>query len=289
MIRRAFADLPDRQVHFRHGGGDGVPLVMLHASPGSSKQLEPLLAAMSMTRHVIAPDMPGNGDSTPLALPSPRIADYAAATLEFLDALALDEVDLYGSHTGGCVATELAILAPGRVRKVILDGAGIFSPAESAEYLANYAPAVTPDLTGAHLNWAFMFCRDQYQFWPWYRRNRENSRGAGLPAAATLHDWVLEVLKAIETYHLGYHAAFSYPLAERLMLVRRPLLAIADENDPLHANTETVPQRMPDAAFLTTSRSGVAGGLPTAVDAIAHFLDAPVTGADRARPEQDNS
>ena len=122
MIRRAFADLPDRQVHFRHGGGDGVPLVMLHASPGSSKQLEPLLAAMSMTRHVIAPDMPGNGDSTPLALPSPRIADYAAATLEFLDALALDEVDLYGSHTGGCVATELAILAPGRVRKVILDG-----------------------------------------------------------------------------------------------------------------------------------------------------------------------
>lgn len=271
MIRRAFADLPQRQVHFRHSGTGAVPLVMLHASPGSSKQLEPLIAAMAATRRVIAPDTPGNGDSTPLAAKSPAIADYAAATLEFLDAQGFEEVDLYGSHTGASIATELAILAPGRVRKIVLDGVGIFSPEERAEYLVNYAPAVTPDINGAYLNWAFMFCRDQYQFWPWYKRAKENSRCAGLPSAAELHDWVLEVIKAIETYHLGYRAAFAYPKAERLPLVTRPLLAIADENDPLLPNTEAILRLIADVTFVRTSRSGGAG--PRTADAIAQFLD----------------
>jgi pimeloyl-ACP methyl ester carboxylesterase len=273
MIRRAFADLPDRQVHFRHGGAGEIPLVMLHASPGSSKQLERLISAMATTRRVIAPDTPGNGDSTPLPVESPRMADYAAATLEFLDAQGFGQVDLYGSHTGASIATELAILAPDRVRNVILDGVGIFSAEERAEYLANYAPAVTPDLNGAYLNWAFMFCRDQYQFWPWYKRNRENSRGAGLPPPGELHDWVLEVLKAIETYHLGYRAAFGYPKAERLPLVTRPLLAIADENDPLLPNTEAILRLIPGVTFVRTSRSGVAGSGPRTADAIAQFLD----------------
>jgi pimeloyl-ACP methyl ester carboxylesterase len=273
MIRRAFADLADRQVHFRHGGAGEMPLVMLHASPGSSKQLEWLIAAMATTRRVIAPDTPGNGDSTPLTLETPRIADYAAATLAFLDALGLGQVDLYGSHTGASIATELAILAPERIRKVVLDGVGIFSAEERAEYLANYAPAVKPDLNGAYLNWAFMFCRDQYQFWPWYKRNRENSRAAGLPPPEELHAWVLEVLKAIETYHLGYHAAFSYPKAERLPLVTQPLLAVADENDPLLPNTEAILGLMSDVTLVRTSRSGEAGSGPRLADAIAQFLD----------------
>ena len=271
MIRRAFADLADRQVHFRHGGAGGVPLVMLHASPGSSRQLERLISAMATTRRVIAPDTPGNGDSTPLTLEAPRMADYAAATLAFLDAQGLGRVDLYGSHTGASIATELAILAPDRVRKVVLDGVGLFSAEEREEYLANYAPAVKPDLNGAYLNWAFMFCRDQYQFWPWYKRNRENSRAAGLPSPDELHAWVLEVVKAIETYHLGYRAAFSYPKAERLQLVTQPLLAIADENDPLLPNTETILRLISDVSFVRTSASGGSG--PRTADAIAQFLD----------------
>jgi pimeloyl-ACP methyl ester carboxylesterase len=273
MIRRAFADLSNRQVHFRHSGAGETPLVMLHASPGSSKQLEPLIAALAETRRVIAPDTPGNGDSTPLAVDTPQIHDYAAAMVAFLDAQGFGQVDLYGSHTGASIATELAILAPDRIRKIILDGVGIFSTEERDEYLANYAPAVKPDINGAYLNWAFMFCRDQYQFWPWYKRNRENSRGAGLPPPGELHDWVLEVLKSIETYHLGYRAAFGYPKAERLPLVTRPILTIADENDPLLTNTELILRLIQDVTFVKTSRSGEPGIGPKKADAISHFLD----------------
>ena len=84
MIRRAFADLPTRQVHYRRAG-EGPPLLMIHASPGSSKQLEGKITALAATRSVIAPDTPGNGDSTPLLVAAPEMADYAAAALEFLN------------------------------------------------------------------------------------------------------------------------------------------------------------------------------------------------------------
>jgi pimeloyl-ACP methyl ester carboxylesterase len=277
MIRRAFADLAARQVHYRHltpaQSSVSIPLLTLHASPGSGKQLEPLIAAMGISRRVIAPDTPGNGDSTKLNLDAPEIADYAAATLEFLDALELETVDVYGSHTGASIATELAILAPGRIRRVVLDGVGLFSAEERAEYLAHYAPAIKPDLNGAHLQQAFMFCRDQYLFWPWYRRAKENSRAAGLPHPNALHDWTVEVVKAIETYHLGYRAAFSYRKDQRLPLVLQPLLAICAEDDPLLPNTRQIETLVPGAHFRMLPRTSDAGFRSAMTATVAAFLD----------------
>jgi pimeloyl-ACP methyl ester carboxylesterase len=273
MIRRAFADLPDRQVHYRHAGSGNVPLVMLHASPGSSKQLERLTLAIGKHRHAIAPDTPGNGDSTPLSNPAPVIADYAKAAGEFVDAMGLKQIDVYGNHTGASIAVELAILRPDIVRKVVLDGVGIFTDAERDEYLANYAPAIKPDQTGAYLNWAFMFCRDQYLFWPWYKRHAENSRSSGLPPANVIHDWVLEVLKSIETYHLGYRAAFAYPKRERLPLVTQPLLGICSENDPLLPALNETTSLAPNARVQLTPPSNQPGSVETISGVIAQFLD----------------
>src|SRR5512143_3977505 len=120
MIRRGFADLPDRQVHYRQAG-DGPPLLMIHASPGSSKQLESKIAALAHTRSLTAPDTPGNGDSPPLPLAAPAIGDYADALLPFMDAVGLERCDVYGTHTGANIGLELAIRAPERVGRLILD------------------------------------------------------------------------------------------------------------------------------------------------------------------------
>jgi pimeloyl-ACP methyl ester carboxylesterase len=273
MIRRAFADLPERQVHYRHAGAGGLPLLMLHASPGSAKQLEPLIGALARSRRVIAPDTPGNGDSTRLTLEQPEIADYAAATLAFLDTMGLATVDVYGSHTGASIAAELAILAPDRVRRVVLDGVGLFSAEERTDYLANYAPAVTPDLSGAHLHWAFLFCRDQYLFWPWFRKGAPNNRGGGLPDPMVLHDWVLETLKAIGTYHLGYRAAFRYRKDLRLPLVTRPILALCAANDPLLENTRQIETLVPAAKLTLLPPTGTPGFMDAITTAITGFLD----------------
>lgn len=252
-IRRRFADVSFGQVHYRTAG-TGPLLVMLHASPGSSKQLEALIGRFAATHTVIAPDTPGFGDSDALVNQAPTIADYAVALAEFLDALKIARADVYGSHTGASIGAELAILQPSRVRRLIQDGAGVFDADEAREYLENYAHPFTPDLDGAYLMRAFMFCRDQFLFFPWYARNRAKRRDAGLAPAMALHLWVVEVLKAATTYPLGYRAAFAYPARERLPLVTQPTLCMAAEDDPLRAGTVDVTRSMQAGRFVDLPR-----------------------------------
>ncbi len=272
-LRRAFVDLPGRQVHLREGGA-GAPLVMLHASPGSSAQLAPLAQSLAKNRRVIAPDTPGNGDSPALAVAAPEIADYARGLIELLDALELETVDLYGSHTGAAIAAEAAILEPGRVRRVVLDGFGLFSPAERDEYLDRYAPAFTPDHSGAYLQNAFMFLRDQLVYWPWYGRSAAHLHGGALPPPPALHAWLVELLKAVDTYPLAYGAAFRYPGVERLPLVTQSALALARAGDPLKPHTRAAADLMLQATYVDLSQGG---GDPWGADpaaAINAFLDA---------------
>ena len=272
MIRRGFADLPDRQVHYRRAG-EGPPLLMIHASPGSSKQLEGKIAHLSKSRFVIAPDTPGNGDSTPLPIEAPQIDDYADAVLQFLDAIGLERCDVYGTHTGASIGLELAIRHPARVRRLILDGVGLYPPPERRKMLARYAHPFEPDLIGSQFLKAFMFCRDQYVFWPWFDTSREGRRDGGLPAPEVLHDWVVEVAKATRTYHLGYRAAFAYEAAERLPKLARPVLLMASESDPLFDHTRAASTLLPGAKFAALGH----GAEPAFAEAfgatVASFLD----------------
>ena len=236
-LRRGFLDAPHGQVHYRHCG-QGPAIVLIHASPGSSKQLEKLMISLADAGHsVFAPDTPGNGDSPKLAIETPTIADYAAALLPVLDLLGLERPHIYGSHTGSAIAAELAIMAPDRIGQVVLEGIGVFSPEKCDAYLKTYARPFVPDLDGAYLMQAFIFCRDQYLFFPWFERTVAAQRIGGLPPAHDLHAWVLEVLKAAETYPLAYHAAFSWPALDRMALVKADTLVIASIDDPLLAGS----------------------------------------------------
>jgi pimeloyl-ACP methyl ester carboxylesterase len=272
-MQRAFATLPARQVHYRQGGTGGRALLMLHASPASSRQLERLGDALASKRPVFAPDRPGNGDSPALPVAIPEIADYARAELEFLDAIGLDQVDVYGSHTGACMAVELAIRAPNRVRRVVLDGIGLFSEEEVRDYLLHYAPAMAPDLAGTHLTWAFQFCRDQALFFPWFKASTETARGLGLPAPAALHEMVVDVLKSLQTYHLGYNASFRYPARERLPLLQHKVLAIAAADDPLAKYIGETLSLLPSAVTAPLGPMRAEGAIARLAECIAAFLD----------------
>lgn len=232
-IRRRFFDAYDRQIHYRiREGGDRIPLLALHALPGSARQLE-LLIANSNGRTVIAPDLPGFGDSDPLATPAPAIADYAAHLGALVEGLGLETVDIYGTHTGAAVAIELALAAPQRVRRLVLDGVPLFDPPPSADFAARYAPRVEPDHNGGHLLWVHNFCRDMLLFWPWFDKSEGAVRSGGLPEARVLHDWVLEVIKGLDAIPAGYAAAFAYDAAARLPLLSQPTLFVASPGDSL--------------------------------------------------------
>lgn len=233
-VRRGFVDVAGGQVHYREAGAkDGAPLVLIHASPGSARSLEPLIRALASSRRVIAPDTMGNGDSTGDMPHQPEIPFFADRAIEALDRFGLASFDLYGTHTGGSIAADIAIRYPTRVRRLILDGIGLYDDDLQAELLERYAPAMKPDLHGAHVTWAWHFVRDTYMFWPWYRTDAAHRRGLGLPSPKALHDKVMDVLKAIETYHLSYRAAFRFDKRRHFPLIRVPTMAACAENDML--------------------------------------------------------
>ncbi|MCR0982593.1 alpha/beta fold hydrolase [Roseomonas populi] len=277
-IRRGFADIAEGQVHFRTAGEDrgGTPLVMLHASPGSAKMLEPLMLALAGGRRVIGTDTLGNGDSSaPQAGDKPPITYFADAHLRALDALGLETFDLYGTHTGANIACEIAIAHPRRVRRLILDGVSLYAPEEQADMLANYAPGVTLDLNGSQLHWIWHFVRDVYLFWPWYRRDAAHRRNLGLPSAEELHDKVVEVLKAARTYHIPYNAAFAYDKSARLPLVRVPTLVACAKSDMFAEYFDRVKDLIPGSEALLTPGTGSEEGLAGTVALFEAFLNRP--------------
>lgn len=253
-IKRAFVDLPHGQVHYRYAGDSGEALLLLHASPGSSRQLVRMIEDCAGQARVFAPDTPGNGDSAPLFEREPSMAELAAATLAFVNAVGLDKVRVYGSHTGAALATELAILAPDHVSALVLDGVSLMHGEELAEVLKRYAHPFEPDLDGAYLMRLFQFCRDQFVFFPWYNRTRAGRRDGGLGNPADLHAWITEVMKANTTYHLNYRAAFKWPADKRLPLVECPTLVTAAINDPLHDSSLQLEKLLPNSSFMALPR-----------------------------------
>jgi pimeloyl-ACP methyl ester carboxylesterase len=280
IVRRGFVDLPHGQIHYREAGS-GDPILALHASPGSSRQLVGLIRDLADGARVIAPDTAGNGDSEALFDREPVIPELAEAVLRFLDVLGLEKVRLYGSHTGAAIAAELAILAPERISRVVLDGVSWLTPEELDDILANYAFPFEPDQQGAYLTRLFQFCRDQYLFYPWYRRTRSARRDGGMGSAADLHAWALEVMKASETYHLNYRAAFKWDGRDRLPLLSVPALLMAAETDPLLDSTQELTELVRDGRFAGLPRSDAPDFGKRRKEAIeGFFAQAPLTAGE---------
>lgn len=271
VIRRSFADLPHGQMHYRHAG-QGEVLLLLHGSPGSSRQLVRMIESLVPGLHVIAPDTAGNGDSEPLPLNSLEIADLAQAKLQLLDSLGIAHCHVYGTHTGAAIAAELAIAAPGRVRSVMLDGVSDLAGDELEEFLTRYAPTFDADLEGDYLARLFAFCRAQFSYFPWYRRTPEADRNTAVPHPDAVDALVLETLKARTSYRRNYHAAFRWPARERLGLVPCPVLMMASASDPLGETTRALAQFAPGRRFLALPRYDTPDFSALRRDAMTRFM-----------------
>ena len=100
--------------------GTGRPLLLITGLGASLELAEPFeqeLAARG--RQVISFDAPGMGGSTPYRSPR-RMPGLVRTVTGLLDALGLDEVDVFGISLGGVVAQQLAKQAPDRVRGLVL-------------------------------------------------------------------------------------------------------------------------------------------------------------------------
>ncbi len=245
-ISRGFIDIEEGQIHYRSCGSENnPPLVMLHGSPLSSFAIESLMHTMGKYFKIYAPDTIGNGDSC-AQKSFPVTIDYLAdAMLRAMSNLNLNEFYLYGFHTGGNIGIEAAIKNPKMVKKLIIDGLGLYSDDYKKKLLDNQAPEIKPDHDGTQFLKAWHLVRDGKIFWPWWNRTKDGVRNIGLPSEIELHKEVLELLKSISTYHHNYRAALSYNKKPRLKLLKVPVLVMASENDILLPYLEEATKLIP--------------------------------------------
>lgn len=124
------ADLPPLQ-HAAAGGrslgyreaGRGPALVLLHGIGSASASWRAQLASLSDRFHVIAWDAPGYGGSDGLLDGSPGPNDYAAALLDFVNALGLLRFALLGHSWGALIAAAFARRHAARLTALILANA----------------------------------------------------------------------------------------------------------------------------------------------------------------------
>jgi pimeloyl-ACP methyl ester carboxylesterase len=105
------------------GPREGTPLVLLNHWGAVLDNFDPRIVDGLASRHrVVAVDYRGIGGSGGAA--PVTVAEMAQDTLALIRALGFDSIHLMGFSLGGFVAQEIALKAPGLVRKLILTGTG---------------------------------------------------------------------------------------------------------------------------------------------------------------------
>jgi pimeloyl-ACP methyl ester carboxylesterase len=242
--RRTYVRTPRGRMHCRVRWGGERTVFAFASAPGSAEPLTPLLDRLGKYATVIAPDYLGNGDSDK----PDREVDIrwtAESMLELADVLDIPQFDLWGTHTGALVALEIALLAPDRVGKVVLEAPILLSNEETSDITANYFHDIAGTDWGDHVLRAWNLRRDMFMFWPWFTRNRATSRAIGVPDNETLHRWTVGLLKSGRTYSYTYRAAFLYPTAERLLDLTVPSLICAGPADMLADGLESAGRLTP--------------------------------------------
>lgn len=101
-------------------GGCGEPLVLLHGFNGDAHHFTRTARYLNGHFRIIAPDLPGFGDTHSTDTISHRIEDIAQRLLDWLESQHIDTFYLGGNSMGGYIAVAMARLAPERVRALWL-------------------------------------------------------------------------------------------------------------------------------------------------------------------------
>jgi pimeloyl-ACP methyl ester carboxylesterase len=120
--------------------GSGPPLVFLHGV-NNVQEGDPFLARLAQTHRVIAPRLPGFGESTGTEHLL-DLHDLIYYELDLLDTLGLRGVPIVGHSLGGMVAAELAAVQPERFTALALIAPfGLWNPAYPVADFFTMSPA----------------------------------------------------------------------------------------------------------------------------------------------------
>lgn len=233
--RAGYVDGPFGQLHYR-AEGSGRPLVLVHMAGFTGIQFAaamPRIAAAGL--RAIAVDLPGFGQSDPPPAP-PTVADYATAVAALIDALALDDVVLLGTHLGAQIATDVAIARPAAVSLVVLAGPVLLTDDErtARQRFATAERDAQLHADGSHLT----------EMW-----NAAAPFFAGTTDLPALQRLITSQLAAGSRNWYGHHAAFANDHEARMRQQTQPALILSNTGDPVHTYAERARERFPQFAY----------------------------------------
>jgi pimeloyl-ACP methyl ester carboxylesterase len=127
--------------------GDGPPVVLVHGLGGVWETWLENIPHLAQNHRVIAPDLPGFGDS-PMPGWEISIQAYGRVVTSLCRALGIDSAPLVGNSMGGFISAEVTVSEPLLVSKLVLVSAAGVSHArmrrEPAEAAGRMARAASP-------------------------------------------------------------------------------------------------------------------------------------------------
>lgn len=230
-LHRGYVDTPGGQVHFRTAGHRGLPVIaFFHQTASSSRMFELVMERLSDRYHCYAFDTPGFGQSwQPKAIPS--VAWLGERLIEAIDHLEIDEFVACGHHTGGCIASEIALSIPDRMRGLSIIGPVTPTAQERVDFAKIFTEPFRPEATGAFLPTAWAYLR---------------TIGAG--SSVELHTAELvDHLIAAHTMPMAFSAVWRQDAAAVLQKVAVPLQFVCSKDDVLWPMFARACELRPDA------------------------------------------
>jgi (E)-2-((N-methylformamido)methylene)succinate hydrolase len=138
--------------------GAGAPVLLIH---GVGLRAEAWGPQMRLGAHMMAVDMPGHGESSPLP-PTARLPDFVAWAVRVIEALDLGPVAVAGHSMGSLIAAGLAITRPDLVSRVALLNAVHRRTAEARAAVLGRAAEIAAGLGSIEAPLARWFTPDQH-------------------------------------------------------------------------------------------------------------------------------
>lgn len=128
------------------GPADAPPLVMLHGCPFSSVIWQRVMERFAANHRVIAPDLPGLGDTQVSLADDYRLPREARVVLELLDRLGIARANFLVTDHGAAVLQVLLSMAPERIGRVVISNAEAYDTWPSEPELPYLRAVVNPVL-----------------------------------------------------------------------------------------------------------------------------------------------
>lgn len=252
MISYKFCQVGDVRMFYREAGSPERPtLLLLHGFPSSSAMFRDLILHLMDEYHIVAPDLPGFGQTEAPAKP---LYDYTFDNLArsvdaFVDAVGLSRFSMYIFDYGAPVGMRVAMWHPERVEAIISQNGNCYEEGlgkkweARKEYWANPTPGLRRQFASAY---ALETIRGQYL--------GGAPEGSVAPDGYMLdHAYVQLPGRKDQQDDLIFDYQSNvrlYPRFQEYLRERRPpLLAVWGKNDPsfIPAGAEAFVRDVPDA------------------------------------------